>query len=325
MAGRREPEKFRDFASNQREIPWISNLSSVPDLTLFSPAKINLFLAVVGRRKDGFHDLVSLVSPVAFGDTLSVDLIPGESVKLSCDDPALATDETNLVVRAAQLFREQTGWKQGVQFNLVKRIPQGAGLGGGSSNASTALMALNQLSGLDLSRDILLDWAARLGSDCPFFLLRHAAVMRGRGDVLELVPDSVAIRLKGQRVWLFKPEIGVSTPWAYGRLASDPARHYLPSSKTEARLQAWLKGTESVGALAYNSFEEVVFKKFITLPALIGMIEKETGYTVQMSGSGSTCFTLLPAEKEPKREARLQQIVREAWGVETFFVETVLS
>ncbi len=212
-----------------------------------------------------------------------------------------------------------------MQFNLVKRIPHGAGLGGGSSNASTVLMGLNQLSGLNLSRDTLLGWAARLGSDCPFFLLRCAAVMRGRGEVLEPVTESVATRLKGQRVWLYKPDVGVSTPWAYGRLASDPAGCYLPRSEAEARLQAWASGQNSVSTLAFNSFEKVVFQKFIALPTLAKMVAAQTGYTVHMSGSGSTCFTLLPEEKEPERETRLRKIIREAWGEEAFFVETVLS
>src|SRR3954465_3005154 len=114
----------------------------VNHLVIPSPAKLNLFLAITGRRADGFHDLVSVAAPVEFGDTLTVERREsGSGFSLACDDPALEIDETNLVLRAARAFADASGWTGGAHFALTKRIPMGAGLGGGSSNATAVLQA----------------------------------------------------------------------------------------------------------------------------------------------------------------------------------------
>ena len=147
---------------------------------LFSPAKINLFLAVTGRRADGFHDLVSVVAPLDFGDELSVGAANG--FVLECDDPAVPVDGSNLILKAAAAFSAATKFKGGAHFKLTKRIPMGAGLGGGSSNAVTALRALNRLSGGLASEAQLEAIAAALGSDCVLFLKSAPMVMRGRGE-----------------------------------------------------------------------------------------------------------------------------------------------
>src|SRR5438552_482615 len=124
------------------------------DVSLFSPAKINLFLAVTGRRADGFHDLVSVVAPLDFGDELVAELGGsrreaggGKQFTLECDHPEVPVDGANLVLKAAEAFVAATGWSGSVHFRLTKRIPPGAGLGGGSSNAVAALRALNRLAG----------------------------------------------------------------------------------------------------------------------------------------------------------------------------------
>src|SRR6478609_7570506 len=122
------------------------------DVSVFSPAKLNLFLAVTGRRADGFHDLVSLVSPLSFGDELVVEIkgqrtAGGERFTLECDHPEVPVDGSNLILRAAEAFAVVANWQGGAHFRLTKRIPVGAGLGGGSSNAAAALRALNRLAG----------------------------------------------------------------------------------------------------------------------------------------------------------------------------------
>jgi 4-diphosphocytidyl-2-C-methyl-D-erythritol kinase len=119
----------------------------VEALILFSPAKINLFLAITGRRADGFHDLVSVVAPLDFGDHLELRPAAAGTFVLECDEPAVPLGEENLILRAAREFVAGTGWRGGARFRLRKRIPIGAGLGGGSSNAVAALRGLNQLSG----------------------------------------------------------------------------------------------------------------------------------------------------------------------------------
>ena len=204
-------------------------------ISIFAPAKINLFLAVTGRRSDGFHDLVSVVAPLDFGDTLRVE--PAARFSIVCENSEVPGDETNLVLKAARAFAMATKWGGAATFFLEKRIPMGAGLGGGSSDAVAALRALNQLAGPQyaLPPEALAATAVQLGSDCPLFLHGVPVVMRGRGERVTPLPESVARRLQGRRVLLFKPGFGIATPWAYGQLAAAAPGSYLPSSDAEAR------------------------------------------------------------------------------------------
>lgn len=288
----------------------------------FAPAKLNLFLAVTGHRTDGFHDLVSLVAPVAWGDTLTV-AGAREEFSLECDDPLVPRDETNLVLKAAHAFRAATGWKGGAKFLLEKRIPVGAGLGGGSSDAAAALRALNQLSGGLLTDAALERLAGEIGSDCPLFLRGAPVIMRGRGERIEAAPEATRARLHGRRVLIFKPAFGVPTPWAYGRLAADAAKNYLPGPAAEARLGRWVgDGSAPVEEVQFNSFEPEVFSKFVALPVLIEELRKRFGANPGMSGSGSACFLFL-SENAPVLD--LAAAIRSAWGNSAFIVETRLT
>lgn len=294
-------------------------------VTVSSPAKINLYLAITGRRADGFHDLVSVATPLAFGDTLEVETGEGEpdggpAFRLECDDPALPADGTNLVLKAATAFAQATGWGGRAVFRLTKRIPVGAGLGGGSSNATTALRALNALAGHPLGPADLAALVARIGSDCALFLADGPVVMRGRGERVE--PFAAAGRLAGRRVLLFKPGFGIATAWAYGRLAAAPAA-YLPEPAAEARLAAWLADPRApLEDLLFNSFEPPVFEKFPALPVLLDRLRAEFGLAAHLSGSGSACFAL-PGPDTPV--AAVVARIREAWGPEAFVTETRLA
>lgn len=290
-------------------------------VSLFSPAKLNLFLAVTGRRADGFHDLVSVAAPLDFGDELearSRERGAGSQFTLACDRPEVPVDGSNLVLKAAAAFAAATGWPGGVDFKLTKRIPVGAGLGGGSSNAVAALRALNQLSGGALAEDKLAAIAASLGSDCALFLHNAPVVMRGRGERIEALPVSAATRLRGRRVLLFKPSFGISTPWAYGRMAAEAPAHYWPAAAAEARLAAWLGGNAPAEELLANNMEGVAFAKFIALPVLLAQLERGFGVTARMSGSGSACFAVLRDEDAP---APLVAAIRAAWGPRCFVQE----
>ncbi|HTT57971.1 MAG TPA: 4-(cytidine 5'-diphospho)-2-C-methyl-D-erythritol kinase [Opitutaceae bacterium] len=294
-------------------------------LTLFSPAKINLFLAVTGRRPDGYHDLLSVAAPLDFGDELTARVEDPKAqaasqFTLECDDPAVPVDGDNLVLQAAAAFATETGWRGAAAFRLAKRIPTGAGLGGGSSNAVAALRALNQLGGARLGADTLAALAARIGSDCPLFLPGGPVVMRGRGEQVEPLPAAAAARLHGRRVLLFKPaSVGVATPWAYGRLAATGA--YLPAAEAEHRLATWLDGRAGVEELLFNSFEAVVFRKFLALPALLERLQREFALAPRLSGSGSACFAFLPADAPV---AAITAAIREAWGTVAFVREARL-
>jgi 4-diphosphocytidyl-2-C-methyl-D-erythritol kinase len=277
---------------------------------------------------DGFHDLVSVATPVEFGDTLTIERRPAaEAFTLTCDEPTLEVDATNLVLRAAQAFAEASGVRAGAKFTLVKRIPLGAGLGGGSSNATAALVGLNQLHGAPLATAQLVEIAGRLGSDCALFLANAPVVMRGRGERVEPLPAGAAVRLKGRRVLIFKPTISINTGWAYGRLAAGAPGSYLAAGEAEARLARWIEAGDgtaeaAVEALLFNNMEAPAFEKFLTLPVMLEALRVEFGLAPRMSGSGSACYALLDdAAPVPAICAR----IREGWGAEAFVKETRLG
>lgn len=298
--------------------------------TVFSPAKLNLSLAVTGRRADGFHELVSLVVPVDLGDELAVTAMP-EGWTLTCDDPAVPVDGGNLVLKAAAAFAAATAWRGGAHFTLTKRIPPGAGLGGGSSNAAMALAALNRLAGSPLAADALAAVAAQVGSDCALFLAGGPVIMRGRGERIEPLAAAERARLTGRRVLIFKPAFGIATPWAYARLAAfakaaetgaATAGGYLPAAEAEARLAAWRRNPAAPPEdLLHNSLTAPVGGKYPALPALLELLRGRFGLACEMSGSGSACFALLPAGATL---AEITAAIRGAWGPSVWLREARL-
>ncbi len=291
-------------------------------IVLPSPAKLNLFLAITGRRADGFHDLVSVVAPVEFGDTLTVEP-RAHGFSLECDEPALEIDERNLVLRAARAFAAVAHWKGGAHFSLQKRIPTGAGLGGGSSNATTALLALNQLAGAPLSLEALTAVAAQIGSDCALFLSGGPVVMRGRGEQVQPLPPQAADRLRGRPVLIFKPAFCIGTAWAYQQLAAGAPTGYLPAREAEALVEGWIDhATAPAEELLFNNMEAPAFSKFVALPVLLDRLREDFGLQPRMSGSGSACFALLP---ETAPVAAITGKIRECWGPDAFVAETRLA
>lgn len=283
-------------------------------IELFSPAKINLFLAVVGRRGDGFHELVSLAAQLDFGDTVRVEAEPAgaRSVTLSCDDPSLPLDAGNIAYRAAERFLERFGLSWSARVALEKRIPHGAGLGGGSGDAATALRGLASLCGVD-DPAALRALAAELGSDCPLFLEQAPAIMRGRGERLERLEGRARESLAGRRVLLLKPSFSIGTAWAYRALAAR-GEGYGNAAWAEARLAAWAAGEIALEDLLFNAFEAVAFAKFPALPEMRDAMGSELGAAFLMSGSGSCCFALLP----PSAESQAIPFVEDRWGKHVF-------
>lgn len=302
-------------------------------ISTFAPAKLNLFLAITGKRPDGFHDLVSVVVQLAFGDTLSLRVDAGAqavapAAVLTCNDPEVPVDHSNLVLRAAQAFAAATGSTARFNFALEKRIPMGAGLGGGSSDGAAALRLLNRAAGEPLGPGELVQVAASLGSDCPLFLTDQPVIMRGRGERIETLPPAAAERLKGRRVLVFKPPFGIATAWAYRQLAQEAseARHenrrdvYLPIDQAEARLARWLGDTEAtVDELLFNTLEGPAFRKHVALPTMLKQLQSQFGLAPRMTGSGSACFAFLPDEQplDP-----LVAAIRDGWGDSAFVIDT---
>jgi 4-diphosphocytidyl-2-C-methyl-D-erythritol kinase len=168
--------RFTPFASAS------SNQNSASTLNLFSPAKINIFLRIVRRREDGFHDLASLFHVIDLGDDMTFSLLPvgSTSDQLTCNFPDVPTDESNLVIKALNLFRRKTGATERFSVDLFKRVPHGAGMGGGSGNAATTLWAANEMCGRPATAEQLLEWSGEIGSDISVFFSSGAAYCTGR-------------------------------------------------------------------------------------------------------------------------------------------------
>ncbi len=290
--------------------------------TITCPAKVNLSLAITGRRSDGFHDLVSVVCPISLCDTLHIEAIgAGAADVLSCDDASVPCDESNLVLKAAAALRAVLPDLPGCRFRLEKRIPHGAGLGGGSSDAAATLVALNTMLGGPLARPELAQLASTLGSDCPLFVDPQPRIMRGRGEVLEDLPPAAVEAVADLRFLLFKPPFGVSTPWAYSALKALGDGALERPEDAEARLHRWIANPTAIEALLFNSLETPVFRKYLALQTLCGQIRSRFNLPVLMSGSGSTCFAVL---KPDSPVGELRTTILDALGDEAF-VAIVLS
>lgn len=278
-------------------------------------------LSVHGPQEDGFHALTSVVVALDFGDDLMVRTSEGVKDQLHCTDPNVPVGASNLIIKAADLFREKLGRDVFFEFNLTKRIPMGAGLGGGSSNASTALLAMNALFGKPLSKVVLVEMSAQLGSDCPFFIDSRPAVMRGRGEIIEPLAQPLTEVLRGQRLVLFRPDFGIETAWAYQQLRKHAPRSYEDPTVGSSRIASFQE-TKDIGVLLFNSFQPIVGRKYLALATLLDSLG-EKGVECLMSGSGSCCFAIL--KESALSSSQLHEICRDAWGNEVFWVETSIS
>ncbi len=243
-----------------------------------APAKINLSLRVLGKRPDGFHELRSLMVPVSVFDELVFEHREEGDLAFACNILEVPADESNLVVRAARVFCESVGLLPRLSISLRKTIPHGAGLGGGSSDAATTLLALDALYQTQLPRAALATMGAQIGSDVPFFVYQSPAWIGGRGERVEPVQGLPALSLL-----LIKPAFGVSTPWAFGRW-KDSAE--IPGVPYAAQTYA---GLELV-----NDLERPVFEKYLFLADLKRWLAGRSAVRAAlMSGSGSTVFAVL--------------------------------
>jgi len=263
-------------------------------LTRQSPCKVNLLLNILGRRQDGFHELESVIQPVPLFDELEFQQ-GGQGVQLTCSEPALPTDSSNLVHRAASAFLQAARIAEGVSIHLRKRIPLAAGLGGGSGNAANTLVGLNHLFGHPLPADKLSQIAATLGSDVPFFLQDNPVLAAGRGE--RIAPLDPFPALRGVFALLVHPGFGISTAWAYQTLARYP--HALNGRPSRAqRLIALLKSSDPHLAAKefYNSLEAPALTKYPLLALLQEFLKAQGAIATLMSGSGSTTFALVQSQ-----------------------------
>jgi len=244
----------------------------------FSPAKINLYLRIIGKRPDGYHELETVMLPLDFGDTMTFES-RAVGIELTCDDRRLPTDGRNLVVRAAQLLGHA-----GVKISLQKRTPLAAGLGGGSSNAATTLLTL----GMSESPAHLHALAAQLGSDINFFLAGGAALCRGRGEIVEPIACNLSAA-----ILLVNPGFGISTKWAYESWAKTESRLTVTRPAVSLLTRA-LADDDLAGVCQslYNSLEAPSVGKFPVLELLKQAMFAGGAAGAMMSGSGATVFGL---------------------------------
>ena len=278
-------------------------------LKKLSPCKVNLLLNVLGKRPDGFHELETVLHPVNFCDTVHVERA-GQDIRLTCNEPSLPTDATNLVSRAAAAFFGTTGLDQGVRVHLEKKIPLAAGLGGGSGNAAATLLALNELFGDPLSREQLQDIAALLGSDVPFFLQNGPALATGRGEKIQMLEPFPAMR--NAVFLLIHPGFGIATAWAYQQLSRFPAA--LQGRAGRARELVELLQTSDLrtaGNEFYNSLEGPALQKYPLLALFQEFLREQGATAMLMSGSGSTTFALV---EDMVAAQRIEAAVRGRFG-----------
>jgi 4-diphosphocytidyl-2-C-methyl-D-erythritol kinase len=285
-----------------------------------APAKINLSLAITGRRADGFHELLSVVAPVDLADRLT--FAPGaEADILVCDDPTVPADGSNLVRRAAAAYRRRVPAAPWGRWHLEKRIPHGAGLGGGSSDAAAALRLLNQACGQPLGPSAMAEVASEVGSDCPLFLDPRPCVLRGRGDRVEVLSDAVAGSLRGRRVILAKPTWGVSTPDAYRWKAE--RGDYQSAAEAEAGLAAALGCPDPAAALVAlgNALASVVVARHPAFSAGLDAACRQLGLSGAMTGSGSACFLLARGGEDLES---VRSLLAESWGRDVWVASATL-
>jgi 4-diphosphocytidyl-2-C-methyl-D-erythritol kinase len=246
-------------------------------MQVFAPAKINLSLKIFGRRDDGFHEIETLIVPISLCDEMKIEKNEG-GIEFRCDDPSVPMSDDNLVIQAAKSFFVATELEPAVSIELKKKIPYGAGLGGGSSDAASTLLTLNHLFEANLTHDELAELGATAGSDVPFFVFESPAICRGRGEVV--TPIQLPERLS---ILLLKPAFVVPTQLAYSRWQDSREIPDVPYAAQQFADQTLI-----------NDLERPVFEKFVFLARLkIWLLKQPEVGAALMSGSGSTMFAMM--------------------------------
>jgi len=260
----------------------------VPEVRRLCPAKVNLYLKVLFRRQDGYHELVTVMQPLSLADELR--LRPGPGLSLECHHPEVPSGPQNLVWRAAQKFGEATGQEPQVHIHLVKNIPVAAGLAGGSTDAAGTLLALNELAGKPLPPPTLHQLAADLGADVPFFLEPGPAVGRGIGTVLS------PLDLPPYWYVLLNPGMAISTSWVYGHLDLDEL------AATGAPIRGAWDGEHPENWVA-NDLETVTLRRYPELKELLARLSRTGARAWGMSGSGPTLFGIFSGAEAARAAA----------------------
>jgi 4-diphosphocytidyl-2-C-methyl-D-erythritol kinase len=277
----------------------------------YAYAKINITFEVLGCRQDGYHDVSTILQTIDLKDTIEFEL--DSSLSIECDDVALRSSD-NLVLKAANLLKKESGYKGGAKITLKKSIPIAAGLGGGSSDAGAALVALNKLWKLKLSAESLAELAAALGSDVPYFIHGGTALAEGRGERITPLPP-----LPQSWVVLLRPSVLVpelKTKAMYGALRPS---HYSKGEHTKRAVSAIECGAGRGGQSLYNAFDAVAFEMYEGMEWYWKQFMSAGAPEVHLAGAGPTLFTMLP---DRGRAEKLHRSLLDS-GLETYIVKTI--
>jgi 4-diphosphocytidyl-2-C-methyl-D-erythritol kinase len=282
-------------------------------LVLLSPAKLNLYLKVVCKRPDGFHELKTIFERIDLADEIRLSREPGGKIKITCNHPQVPRGPKNLVYKVAQLLRQDFGVKEGVRIDILKRIPVAAGLAGGSSNAATVLSGLNKLWSLGLDKNSLVDYARKVGSDVAFFLHDCSwALGTGRGDVIKRLEIP-------HKLWhvLVVPKVRMLTPKVYGAMNLK-----LTKLGDDVNILTRCLGKNDVsrvGSLLFNDLEQPIAH---LKPNLLKIKEKLSSFDVAgvaFSGSGPSVFAVVESKKKAQEiYSVLKRRYAQVFVVETF-------
>ncbi len=271
---------------------------------LESPAKVNLRLEILKKREDGYHEIKTLFQKINLQDTLHFSLKKEKGISIASDHPDLPTGKGNLVHKAIQSILKISGYQGGVHVEIEKRIPLGAGLGGGSSNAATTLKALYQLLNLNLSTKKLMEMGLEIGADVPFFLLNGAAIGSGVGEHLKKIELPV--------LWyvLIYPNFEVSTRWAYQNFV-------LTNQRIHFSLHRFVKAPEGISHILFNHLEEAVSRKYPQIGVMKKIMISAGAAGALMTGSGPTVFGLFEDDKSTTGayEKIKKMVARRGWIV----------
>ena len=286
---------------------------------LIAPAKINLYLEIVGDRSDGYHELVMILQSIDLGDILEIRCNGTQSINLHCNHPLVPLDKTNIAYQSAILMSEEFPQAfanyGGVDITIDKQVPVAAGLAGGSTDGAAVLIGLNLLWELGLTIPQLQKLAEKLGSDVPFCVSGGTAIATGRGEKLDAIADL-------ENLWVVLAKynnLSVSTPWAYKTYKQKFGDSYVnDSAEIKSRTSHLHSGPfvqaishkdgEKIGQLLHNDLEKVVLPEYPQVAQLKEILQQAGGLGTMMSGSGPTVFTLCQSQSEAET---LKKIARE--------------
>jgi len=272
----------------------------VKHLALKAPAKINYLLDVIRRRPDGYHDLRMIMQRINLCDEIDITLNDTPGLSVTCGRQGVPDGPGNIAWKAARILLDMAGTGQGATISITKNIPVAAGLGGGSSDAASVLMGMNELLGLKLSDEQLMEIGVKLGADVPFFIFKQTALAEGIGEQLQAMPP-----IPSAWVLLVNPGVHVSTAWVYRSLQ-------LTNQKTLAILPKFFDSIDSICQILSNDLEDVTIPAFPIIGNIKNRMLEMGASGAMMSGSGPTVFGLF-CNKELAEKARQTLTENTSW------------